>query len=284
MVHRYFMFALIVFVCVVNCGCNSNVCNSNGWELVWADEFDQDGRPAAENWIYEQGFVRNEELQWYQPENAFCKDGMLIIEARREKVSNSRYDAESDNWRRSRKEAEYTSACVLTRGLREWQYGRFEIRAKIDTRMGMWPAIWTLGVSKGWPRNGEIDIMEYYQYEERGHILANAAWGGERRYEPVWDTVRKPLDDFLEDDPDWESKFHIWRMDWDEKFIRLYLDDELLNETDLSGTINPDGTNPFHQPHYLLLNLAIGAHGGNPSETKFPARYEIDYVRVYKKK
>ena len=73
-------------------------------------------------------------------------------------------------------------------------------------------------------------------------------------------------------------------MDWDEKSIRLYLDDELLNETDLSTTVNPDGFQPFHQPHYVLLNLAIGGqNGGDPSNTKFPTRYEVDYVRVYQK-
>ena len=75
-------------------------------------------------------------------------------------------------------------------------------------------------------------------------------------------------------------------MDWDEDFIKLYIDDELLNTIDLSTTINatPDKANPFHEPHYILLCLAIGGtNGGDPSETTFPARFEIDYVRMYQK-
>jgi beta-glucanase (GH16 family) len=86
-------------------------------------------------------------------------------------------------------------------------------------------------------------------------------------------------------DPKWDEKFHIWRMDWDEKAIKLYLDNELLNTIDLTKTLNPKGQkirNPFHQKHYLLLNLAIGGNaGGDPSKTEFPSKYEIDYVRVY---
>ena len=73
-------------------------------------------------------------------------------------------------------------------------------------------------------------------------------------------------------------------MEWDEDFIKLYLDDELLNEVDLSHTLNPDGFNPFRQPHYILFNLAIGSNGGNPSTTSFPRTYEVDYVRVFQKK
>jgi beta-glucanase (GH16 family) len=75
-------------------------------------------------------------------------------------------------------------------------------------------------------------------------------------------------------------------MDWDETAIKLYLDDRLLNTTELSGTINGDreAANPFHEPHYMLLNLAIGGtRGGDPSATEFPARFEVDWVRVYQR-
>ena len=76
-------------------------------------------------------------------------------------------------------------------------------------------------------------------------------------------------------------------MDWDENAIRLYVDGALLNTTNLQDTVNQDGTgkNPFRQPHYLLLNLAIGGqNGGDPATTTFPARFEVDYVRVYQKR
>ncbi|HEY8485429.1 MAG TPA: glycoside hydrolase family 16 protein [Longimicrobiales bacterium] len=251
------------------------------YELVWADEFDRDGPPDPANWTYEIGFVRNQELQWYQPENAWCENGLLIIEARRERKPNPNYDPNGTDWRTRRPYAEYTSASVTTRGRHAWQYGRFEMRARIDTRPGLWPAFWTLGVQGPWPSNGEIDIMEYYQ----GTLLANVAWADSGRWRAKWDDSKHPIASF--GDPDWSSKFHVWRMDWDENEIRLYVDDVLLNTTDLRETINQDGTgrNPFHQPHYIILNLAIGGTaGGDPSATEFPARYEIDYVRVYRRK
>ncbi len=246
--------------------------------LVWADEFNKDGPPDPNNWVYERGFVRNEELQWYQADNAYCEGGLLVIEARREHKPNPQYDPNGNNWRRSRRHIEYTSSCIKTVGRRNWTFGRFEMRSRIDTRPGMWPAFWTLGSARGWPGCGEIDIMEYY----RGMLLANACWAGERRWASVWDDLKKPIVDFT--DPDWPSKFHVWRMDWDRDNIRLYVDGELLNTIELSKTINgtPDKANPFHEPHYILLNLAIGGtNGGDPSTTEFPARFEVDYVRVY---
>jgi beta-glucanase (GH16 family) len=152
------------------------------------------------------------------------------------------------------------------------------MRGQIDTRPGLWPAFWTLGIEGPWPGNGEIDIMEYY----RGVLLANAAWATEKRSVPKWDDSRKPITEF--NDPNWSEKFHIWRMDWDTDSIKLYVDDLLLNQVDLKETINKDdeGKNPFHQPHYIILNLAIGGTaGGDPSNTKFPAKFEVDYVRIY---
>jgi beta-glucanase (GH16 family) len=168
----------------------------------------------------------------------------------------------------------------MTRGLHSWQYGRFEMRGRIDTRPGLWPAFWTLGIKGPWPHNGEIDIMEYY----RGMLLANVAWGGAKPFQPIWADTRKPIESF--NGPAWSGAFHVWRMDWDERAIVLSVDGLTLNEVELTRTINQDGsgTNPFHAPHYLLLNLAIGgSSGGDPSKTEFPARFEVDYVRVYQR-
>jgi beta-glucanase (GH16 family) len=251
---------------------------SQALRLVWADEFDQDGAPDPANWTYERGFVRNQELQWYQPDNAHVERGVLIIEARRERVPNPQYDGSSSDWKRSRAQAEYTSASLTTRGLHSFTYGRFEARARIDTRAGMWPAFWTVGVNGRWPHNGEIDIMEFY----RSTLLANVAWGGAQPGRAIWADTRTPLATFP---PDWSQQFHVWRMDWDEHAIKLFVDDRLLNDVDLGRTINQDGSgvNPFHGPQLIILNLAVGATGGDPSATTFPARYEIDYVRVYQR-
>lgn len=243
-------------------------------KLVWSDEFDKPGRPDPARWTYETGFVRNRELQWYQAASAWCENGLLIVEARRERQANPTYEAGSANWKRAREFADYTSASLITKGIQSWRYGRFEMRARIDTRAGLWPAFWTLGVDRPWPANGEVDIMEYY----RGTLLANLIWAGPERTASF--TRRKPVASF--DDAEWSAKFHVWRMDWDENRIVITVDGLVLNESDLNQAANPDGRNGFRQAHYMILNLAIGGNaGGDPSETGFPARFEVDYVRVY---
>ena len=252
-----------------------------GYTLVWSDEFNKDGRPDPKKWTYEEGFVRNNELQWYSKENAYCKNGKLFIVGRQVDKENPNYEEGSIDWKKNRKKIKYTSACLITKGLHSWKYGRFEVRAKIRTQAGLWPAIWTLGVEGEWPSNGEIDLLEYYDHS----ILANACWGTNRRYKAHWDSTKRKMASF--NNPDWDKRFHTWRMDWDAQEIKLYLDDELLNTIDLNKTINPTDKgprNPFHQPHYLLLNLAIGGNaGGNPKDVKFPTPYIIDYVRIYQK-
>lgn len=256
-----------------------------GYKLIWNDEFDYSGQPDPKIWKHETGFKRNQELQWYQSQNVECRNGVLNIYGKKEQVKNTAYQAGSKSWQKSREFAEYTSSSVNTNGTKEFLYGRFLIRARIPITDGAWPAIWTLGKDMEWPSNGEIDIMEYYRIKDEPHILANAAWGTEQRYNAKWKSSAKPFSYFLSKDRMWAEKFHVWRMDWDENTIRLYLDDELLNEIPLSDTTNGslgEYKNPFRQPHYLLLNLAIGGmHGGIPDDSAFPLKYEIDYVRVY---
>ncbi|WP_246186260.1 family 43 glycosylhydrolase [Phnomibacter ginsenosidimutans] len=251
--------------------------NTGQYKLVWADEFNEAGKPDTAKWSYEHGFVRNEEAQWYQPENAFCTNGKLIIETRKEAKPNPNFVAGSNNWRTNRDSIRFTSACLITKGKHTWQYGRFEMRAKIDIRAGMWPAWWTLGISKPWPANGEIDIMEYY----RGKLLANIASLGANK-KAAWFSNTFSTDSL--GGAAWASKFHVWRMDWTKDEIALYVDDVLLNKTAVALLTNKDGSgfNPFLQPHYMLLNVAVGGmNGGDPSGTTFPTRMEVDYVRVY---
>jgi len=255
-----------------------------GMLLVWNDEFNISGKPDTSNWRYENGFVRNQELQWYQTQNANCQNGLLVIEGRKEKFKNPDYAAGSTNWKTNREFIEYTSSSIQTRGKKQFQLGRFEIRARIDTACGSWPAIWTLGIARPWPSNGEIDIMEFYRIKGVPTILANFAWGTNQRNVGKWDDLKKPLADFTKNDPDWPRKFHVWRMDWTKDSLSLFIDDRLLNSVLISETVNPDGFNPFLQPHYILLNLALGGNGGDPSKSMFPIEYEVDYVRVYQEK
>ena len=251
--------------------------SSDNYELVWSDEFNKEGKPDSTKWNDENGFVRNEEFQWYQAQNARCEKGLLIIEAKREQKANPLYKDGSNDWRKKRKTIDYTSAFLITRGKNAWQYGRFEMRGKRDIRDGIWPAWWTLGIEKRWPANGEIDIMEYYLKK----LLANIAFLGNNGT-PKWYSNTVSVDGSK-----WADKFHVWRMDWTEEYIALFLDNALLNKVPLNSLVNRDGSgfNPFKQPHYMLLNVAIGGmNGGDPSNTTFPSRFEVDYVRVYQKK
>ena len=107
------------------------------------------------------------------------------------------------------------------------------------------------------------------------------AWGTKQRWNAKWDSAKTPLESLGKD---WTKKFHVWGMDWDETTIELSVDGKLLNRTELAAATNPDGKCPFKQPHYLLVNLAVGGqNGGDFMQTKFPTRYEIDYIRVYQK-
>lgn len=153
------------------------------------------------------------------------------------------------------------------------------MRGRIDISEGLWPAWWTLGVEGRWPANGEIDIMEYYKKK----LLANIAFIGADG-KAKWYSNTRAIDSL--GGKKWASKFHIWRMDWTEKSISLYVDDLLLNRVELDKLVNGNGSgiNPFQQPHYILLNQAIGGmNGGDPTNTKFPNRFEVDYVRVYQR-
>ena len=261
----------------------------NGWKLIWSDEFNTNGPYDSNVWEPERGFARNHEAQWYQQENAYCQDGSLVIEARKEKRKNPTYkdDADKNDWRRSRKYIEYTSSSLTTRRSFSFTYGRMEVRAKIPTASGAWPAIWLLGKGMEWPSCGEIDVMEFYRINGVPHILANACWGSDRRYQAIWNTKRIPFSHFTDKDPQWADKFHVWRMDWTPRAISIYLDDELMNEIPLKETINGtlgNHTNPFQKPQYILLNLALGGdNGGEIDNKKMPMQYLIDYVRVYQR-
>ena len=249
------------------------------WKIVWQDEFDKDGPPDPAKWGYERGFVRNQELQYYQPENAVCKGGMLIIEARRERKRNPDYREGGKGWK-NREWIDYTSACLITKSKHEFTYGKFEMRAKIDIRAGSWPAFWTLGsnVGKvGWPECGEIDIMEYY----RGMLLANVCHGLKGKQK--WVDIKLPVAKVGGEK--WAKEFHVWTMEWNEITVDLFLDGKLMTHFNVADDDEAGKENAFRKPHFILLNQAIGgANGGDPGMTEFPVRLEVDWVRVYQRK
>ena len=257
-----------------------------GMKLVWSDEFNVDGRPDPANWTYETGYVRNHEAQWYRPESAEVRDGCLVItgEHHDQPLPNPRGAGGRFGFGGDNRPIEYTSACLITKGLHSFQFGRIEARVKAPLMEGSWPAFWTLGVSENWPSCGEIDIFEYYKET----VLANFCWsaaGGQ--WSPEWSTVRIPLGDYRKDDPEWADKFHVYAMDWDENRIVLSVDGRAVNHSSIAGVKNAryrSVENPFRQPHYLLVNLALGGdNGGDVTKVPFPVHMYVDYVRVYQK-
>ena len=244
------------------------------WNLVWSDEFNGSGAPDSSNWGYEKGFVRNQELQWYQPDNATVAGGLLTIAAQQVHILNPNYVAGSSDWKTNRQYYDYTSTSMTTSGKHSFQYGRFEMRAKIDVRQGSWPAFWVLGDGTAWPQSGEVDIMEYYANK----VLANVCTPNGSTC--TWDSTNQSPASL---GTNWADDFHVWAMEWTATTINLFLDDKQVNTYTVS-TANSTNPNPYdNKKFYILVNLAIGANGGDPSGTTFPITYQVDYVRVYQK-
>lgn len=231
---------------------------AGGWTFSWSDEFNGTEVDAAV-WGYENGYVRNNEAQYYtnRTENSRIEDGKLLIRALR------------DNWNGR----EYTSASRTTRGKKSWRYGRFEMRARIDIRPGSWPAWWWLPNTGGWPKGGEIDMMEFYQ----GKCLFNVMDGNQQ-----WTAPTRTITSL--GGPRWAEEYHTWTMVWDSTRIQLSLDGVLINDYPVSradGT-GPGGNNPFRQPGYMIVNQALGGtNGGDHTRTDYPIDYRIDWIRVH---
>lgn len=236
------------------------------WDLVWEDNFDTDGLPNSTIWDYEQGYIRNSEAQYYSKErleNSRVENGNLIIEARK------------DNWNGN----EITSASIHTYGKKSMLYGKIEVRAKLPTGLGTWPAIWMLGNSiregSSWPTCGEIDIMENVGYEPdiiHGNIHTKAYNHSIGTGKGNKITIEKPYDDF-----------HVYAVEWFKSEMRFYVDDQLYFTYKNEGAGNDVW--PFDKPHYLILNLAIGGSWGGVkgiADDLLPQKYYIDYVKVYK--
>lgn len=185
------------------------------------------------------------------------------------------YKSDSDDWRLNRKKAEYTSSSINTKGKFEFKYGVLEVKAKIPTADGSWPAIWLLGVDEKWPFCDEVDVMEYFLCNDSPSILANFMWSNNG--EKNWSTKHISLNYFKSKDRGWKDKFHIWKLDWQEDYMRIYIDNELINEINIS---NIKG-NKFKKKYYILLNLAIGHKGLKPKDSDLPLVYEIEYIKVY---
>lgn len=238
----------------------------SGWKLVWSDEFEKPGAPDPSKWTYETGLVRNRESQYYtagRKENARVENGFLILEARKEQYSG----------------APYTSASLTTEGRASWAHARVEVRAKLPSGRGTWPAIWMLGDSHrtlGWPRCGEIDIMENVGYDP-DIIHANIHT---RKYNHASGTGKGDKITI----PEPHKEFHVYAVEWDAEAMHFFVDGKkyFTYANEKSG---PEAW-PYDAPHYLILNIAIGGSWGGRQgidDSIFPQRMEVDYVRVYQR-
>lgn len=269
-------FCFLISLSLSACGKDSSTSSSTDstektYQLVWSDEFDYKGLPDPKKWSFETGGHGwgNNELQYYKSgtDNAMVDNGKLYIFAK-----DDGFDGKP-----------YTSARINSTGDGHWTYGKFVVRAKLPKGKGTWPAIWmlptdwTLG-NKGWPDNGEIDIMEHVGYDPNvihgsTHCLAYYFKINTQK------TASKTIPTAMTD-------FHDYAIEWTENKIDFLIDDVKY------FTVNKEeGATwekwPFFKRFHFILNIAIGgdwggARGIDPSI--FPATMEIDYVRVYQLK
>lgn len=231
---------------------------------AWSDEFDGTSVNTSK-WSFETGGGGwgNNELQNYtNGSNARLSGGNLIIEARRESSGGR----------------EYSSTRMITRDKGDWLYGRFEVRAKLPSGRGTWPAIWMLASENSygtWPASGEIDIMEHVGYDpNKVHFSVHTS-----AYNHTRNTQRSSNKMV----PTAMSDFHTYRCDWTPFAVRGYIDGvqyfEFTNENKSFAEW------PFNKKFFMILNIAVGGNWGGAQGVDnniFPARMEVDYVRYFK--
>jgi beta-glucanase (GH16 family) len=264
---KYFITA-ILFV-VYSCSDNETQTVTTLKKLVFVDNFEVDGTLDPAKWAYDTGTGDNgwgnNELQYYSDrlENVEVKDGMLHITALQESYMGSGY----------------TSGKVLTRGLFETKYGRFEARIKLPWGQGLWPAFWLLGDdAEGtviWPKIGEIDIMEYVGQEP---TIAHGSIHG-----PGYSAGEAVTKSYTLENSRFDTDFHVFGIEWGPNYINYYIDDVLYNQ--ITPKDLPEGTKWVFNDNqfYLILNMAVGGSfvGSPNAETEFPQKMVVDYVKVY---
>jgi len=242
-----------------------------GYRLVWSDEFDYSGLPDSTKWAYDMEgndhMWGNEESQFYTEnriENARVENGLLHITALKEEFEGR----------------QYTSARLISKP--DWQYGRFETRAKLPAGRGTWAAIWMMPggwsfTDGNWPDVGEFDIMEHVGHDP-GVIHASAH---SKDYQ--WQVGTQKTDTIHIHDA--LSQFHTYTWEWTPEVVKAYVDDQLFFEYRNEGLGETKW--PYDKPFYLIMNVAVGGLWGRIKgidDAAFPQTMEVDYVRVYQLK
>ncbi len=240
--------------------------------LVWADEFNYNGLPDPQKWGYDLGDAcekpcgcgwGNNETQFYteKKENARVENGFLVIEARHEKTGTKAY----------------SSARLVTKNKGDLSHGRLEIRAKLPSGRGIWPAIWMLPSDStygGWPRSGEIDIMEHVGY------MPDSIYG--TVHTELYNGMKGTQKSVGIQSGSIASEFHVYGIDWNAEQIDFLMDGQVFN----TFKNRKEGVDawPFDRAFHLLLNVAVGGNWGGKKgvdNAAFPQKMLIDYVRVY---
>lgn len=237
----------------------------DGMTLVWEDDF-SGASLSTSNWTYEIGRGSNgwgnNELQYYRQENTRLQDGHLIITAKKETFND----------------AAYTSSRLITKDKQSFQYGRVDIRAVLPKGQGIWPALWMLGANfstVGWPKCGEIDIMEMI--------------GGAGREKTVhgtlhWDNGGTNActcgdDGFSLSTGTFADEFHVFSIVWNAGTVTWYVDNIQFHQID----ITPAEMSEFDAPFFFIFNIAVGGNwpGSPDATTVFPQYLIVDYIRVF---
>lgn len=289
-------FLLTIFglpLLLLNADQRSVPASPSNYTLVWQDEFNgpNGSSPDPHKWTYDLGGNGwgNRELESYtdRPENARVENGNLVITARKENFEGADHLAK-----------EYTSARLKTQGLFAQAYGRFEARIKIPAGQGIWPAFWLLGQnisSAGWPRCGEIDIMENIGKEPG---IVHGSLHGPRSIGTATDLTTSVK---LVGNKDFSADFHVYAVEWEPGTMRFYVDATLYGTFTPSSIPELHGSEPgaasvpddspadragawvFDHPFFLVLNVAVGGDWPGPPDASvhFPQTMLVDYVRVY---
>ena len=259
-------FVTSLFLLLFSCSTEEDQTVANFTELVMQDEFDTDGAPNSDIWDYNIGTGingwGNNELQYYtnRTENVNVENGVLLITAKEESFQGS----------------SYTSARLVTKGLFEQEYGRYEARVRLPYGQGIWPAFWLLGANDdeaSWPQIGEIDIMEF-RGQEPTKVLGSVHGPGYSGGDAITKSFSLTNDRF-------DTGFHVFGIEWAPEYINFYVDDVLYNQITPADVT---GEWVFDHPFYIIMNLAVGGSfvGSPDTETRFPQTMLVDYVRVYK--
>jgi beta-glucanase (GH16 family) len=275
-----------------------------GWNLVWADEFEgkeldrTKWKPEISCWG-----GGNQERQCYtdRPANVSVERGILRLKARKEKFTGPDRPPEIADKPNPRKTQEFTSGKIRTLGLASWKYGKIEFRAKSPKGQGTWPAVWMMPsrpVYGGWPRSGEIDILEGVNLGASCETCEGNV-GENRMISALHFGDYAPKNKFLDARVTLLSKalpsddFHIWTLEWGEGLMRFYLNGRQYWEVkavqwdSASSLATSNPVAPFDQPFYIMANLAIGGGLSEKNNDKgvaanvTPAEFMIDWIRIY---